>query len=65
MVLLLIRGAHFEAKKLLKWLALILKSDSSLLLIRRGGKIGTFFTLKNLFKIDHCVLELALGSLSF
>ena len=65
MVLLLIRGVHFEAKKLLKQLALILKSDSSLLLIRRGGIIGTFFPLKNLSKIDQYVLELALESLSF
>ena len=43
-VLLLIREIHFEAKKLLKYFALISKSDSSLLLISRGGIIGTFFS---------------------
>ena len=44
-VLLLIRGAHFEARKLLKQFALISKSDSSLLLVSRREITGTFFQL--------------------
>ena len=44
-VLLIKGGVHFEAKKLLKQFALILKSDSRFLLISRGGIIGTFFPL--------------------
>ena len=41
-VLLLTRGLHFEVKKLLQQSAVMLKSDSSLLLISSGGIIGTF-----------------------
>ena len=44
-ILLLTRGVDFEAKKLLTEFPLILKSDSSLLLIRRAGIIGNFFSL--------------------
>ena len=44
-VMLLTRGVDFEVKKLLKWFALILKLDSSLLLISRIGIFNDFFPL--------------------
>ena len=43
--LLLTRGVDFDVKKLLKWFALILKSDSTLLFISRSGIIGNVFPL--------------------
>ena len=43
--LLLTRGVDFDVKKLLKWFALILKSESTLLFISRSGIIGNVFPL--------------------
>ena len=44
-VRLLTRGAHVVTDKPCKWFALILKSDSSLLLITKGRTIGHFSPL--------------------
>ena len=54
-VLLLTRGVDFEAKKLLKQFALILKSDSSLSLISGGGIFSDFFPIiKSFQNIPTC-----------
>ena len=43
------KGVHFEAKKLLKLSAFLLKSGSNLSFIASGGISGTFFPLQNVF----------------
>ena len=56
---------YFEAKKSLKQLAIALKSDTSLLFIKKGAIIGTFSPKKKVFIMDQYVLELVLGSFIF
>ena len=58
-------GVHFEAKKLLKWSAFLLKSASNLLFVTSGGISGTFLPLSNVFKMDQYVLELVFGLYNF
>ena len=51
-LLLFTKGVHWEAKTLLKQLALTLKSDSSLPSVNIGGIIGIFLPLLNVLRID-------------
>ena len=58
-------GVHFQAKKLLKWSDILLKSASNLLFIISSGISGTFLPLQNVFKMEHYVLELVFGLVNF
>ena len=57
-------GAHLEAKYLLKYIALNLKSISNLLPMYNGGIKGIVFLLQNVLRRDKYVLELVEGSVS-
>ena len=51
-------GAHWDAKKALKWLAFSLKFDINLLLIKMGSINGIFFPLQRVFSISQYDLAL-------